>query len=100
MKALVTGGGGFLGRAIVELLLNRGDQVRILSRKRYPVIEAFGADGVQGDVRNLDDVLKACMGMDAVFHTAALPGIWGDIHEFVSINIEGTNNVISACKRR
>ena len=100
MKALVTGGGGFLGRAIVELLLGRGDQVRILSRKRYPVIEALGADAVQGDIRNLDDVVKACMGMDAVFHTAALPGIWGDIHTYVGINIDGTNNVISACKRR
>lgn len=100
MKALVTGGGGFLGRAIVEMLLGRGDQVRILSRKRYPVIEALGAEGTQGDIRNLDDVLKACMGMDAVFHTAALPGIWGDVREFVGINIDGTNNVLAACKRR
>ena len=100
MRALVTGGGGFLGRAIVEMLLGRGDQVRILSRKRYPAIEALGADAVQGDIRNIDDCVKACMGRDVVFHTAALPGIWGDIQTYSDINIGGTNNLIVACRRR
>jgi nucleoside-diphosphate-sugar epimerase len=100
MKALVTGGGGFLGRAIVEMLLGRGDSVRVLSRQRYPEIEALGAEGLQGDIRNPDDVLKACMGVDAVFHTAALPGIWGDIKLYSDINIFGTHHVIEACKRR
>ena len=100
MKALVTGGGGFLGRAIVEMLLGRGNQVRILARKDYPVVRALGEEGMQGDIRNLEDCIKACMGMDAVFHTAALPGIWGDINEFGSINVLGTQNIIAACKRR
>jgi nucleoside-diphosphate-sugar epimerase len=100
MKALVTGGGGFLGRAIVEMLLGRGNTVRILARQDYPVVRALGAEAIQGDIRNLDDVLKACMGMDAVFHTAALPGIWGDINLYGSINILGTQNIIAACKRR
>jgi nucleoside-diphosphate-sugar epimerase len=100
MKALVTGGGGFLGRAIVEMLLGRGNQVRIFARNDYPVIRALGAEAVQGDIRNLDDVLKACMGVDVVFHTAALPGIWGDESVFFGINVTGTQNVIAACKRR
>jgi len=100
MKALVTGGGGFLGRAIVEMLLGRGNQVRILARNDYPVIRALGAEAVQGDVRNLDDVLKACMGVDVVFHTAALPGIWGDMNLYFGVNVTGTQNVIAACKRR
>lgn len=99
MKALVTGGGGFLGRAIVEMLLNRGEQVRIFSRQRYPKVEAFGAEGVQGDLRSLDDLVKACRGMDAVFHTAALPGIWGDMALYTAINVTGTQNVIEACRR-
>lgn len=100
MKALVTGGGGFLGRAITEMLLGRGNLVRILARRDYPVVRALGAEGMQGDIRNLDDCLKACMGMDAVFHTAALPGIWGDINEFGSINVLGAQNIVAACKRR
>ncbi|HYG78137.1 MAG TPA: NAD-dependent epimerase/dehydratase family protein [Planctomycetota bacterium] len=100
IRALVTGGGGFLGRAVVEMLLGRGDHVRILSRQRYPVIEALGADAVQGDIRNVDDCVKACMGMDVVIHTAALPGIWGDFNTYKSINVDGTNNLLVACKRR
>jgi len=100
MKALVTGGGGFLGRAIVEMLLGRGDSVRILSRQRYPVIEALGADAVQGDIRSVDDCVKACMGMDVVIHTAALPGIWGDFNTYKTINVDGTTNLMVACKRR
>src|SRR5262249_1050783 len=100
MKALVTGGGGFLGRAIVEMLLGRGDQVPMLWGKRYAAIEAVGGDAVQGDIRSIDDCVKACMGRDVVFHTAALPGIWGDIQMYSDINIAGTNNLLLACKRR
>lgn len=100
MKALVTGGGGFLGRAITEMLLGRGDHVRIFARNRYPTIEALGAEGMTGDIRNLDDLLKACMGRDVVFHTAALPGIWGDAALYEGINVTGTQNLIIAAKRR
>jgi len=100
MKALVTGGGGFLGRAITEMLLGRGDQVRIFSRQRYPGVERLGAEGVQGDLRDPDALLSACMGRDAVFHTAALPGIWGDRSVYHAINVTGTENLIVACKRR
>ena len=100
MKALVTGGGGFLGRAIVEMLLGRGDQVRFMARNHYPKIEALGAEGIQGDIRDLDVVVNACMGMDAVFHTAAKAGIWGDYHEYHEINVKGTQNVMTACQRR
>ncbi|HLX63223.1 MAG TPA: NAD-dependent epimerase/dehydratase family protein [Planctomycetota bacterium] len=100
MKALVTGGGGFLGRAIVELLVSRGDRVRVLARNRYPDVEALGAECVQGDIRSEPDCVGACMGMDAVFHAAALPGIWGDRKLFHAINVQGTRHIIDACKRR
>jgi nucleoside-diphosphate-sugar epimerase len=40
------------------------------------------------------------MGRDAVFHTAALPGIWGDIRTYSEINITGTSNILVGCKRR
>ena len=43
-KALVTGGGGFLGKAIVTQLLDQGDDVRIFSRSRYPDVEALGVE--------------------------------------------------------
>ena len=46
MKALVTGGGGFLGKKIVEMLLARGDEVLVLGRSKYPAVEAMGAETI------------------------------------------------------
>ena len=100
MKALVTGGGGFLGRKIVELLISRGDRVRVLGRNVYPELQALEAECVKGDIRSVEDCASACMGMDAVFHVAALAGIWGDRNLFQAINVSGTRNIIEGCKRR
>ena len=50
MKALVTGGGGFLGAAIVRGLLARGSSVRSFSRQSYPALDARGVEQVQGDI--------------------------------------------------
>lgn len=97
MKGLVTGGGGFLGRYIVEKLLARGDAARVLGRSRYPEVERLGAEIVRADVRDRAAVITACHGMDVVFHAAALPAIWGRWTDFYSINVEGTRNVLAAC---
>ena len=97
MKVLVTGGGGFLGRRIVELLLERGHAVRFLARGRYPEVEALGAEGVQADLQEPAAVRAACAGMDAVVHAASLAGFWGPIATYRGINVDGTQNVIDAC---
>lgn len=99
MKALVTGGGGFLGRAIVERLRDRGDKVRVLSRGDYPALRALGAETVRGDITDIADVIKSCEGVDAVFHVAALPGIWGPWRRFYRTNVTGTENVLDGCRR-
>ena len=44
MRALVTGGGGFLGKRVVELLLDAGHEVRFMARGSYPDVEALGAE--------------------------------------------------------
>jgi nucleoside-diphosphate-sugar epimerase len=97
MRTLVTGGGGFLGRYIVEQLLQRGDEVTILARGRYPEVEALGARAIRGDIQDRRAVTEACRGMDAVFHVAAKAGLWGPREEFYGVNVAGTENVISAC---
>lgn len=97
MKALVTGGGGFLGGAVVRLLLERGDQVRTFSRGDYPELTRMGVVQHKGDLADRDAVNSAVEGCDIVFHVAAKAGIWGDYSEFHRANVTGTENVISAC---
>ena len=96
MKALVTGGGGFLGRRIVEMLVDRGDEVTFLARGRYPEVEALGARGLQVDLRDRAGLDQAVAGQDVVFHVAAKAGFWGDPAEFWGINVDGTRHLIDA----
>lgn len=98
MKALVTGGGGFLGKAIVEQWLARGHEVRSFSRGHYQELEDLGVDCRRGDLADAQAVSDAVNGVDLVFHTAALPGIWGAYEDFYNTNVKGTENVITACR--
>lgn len=98
MKVAVTGGGGFIGTAIVRRLIERGDDVRVLGRRTYPHIEKLGGECREADVRDLAAITEATRGVDLVVHTAGLAGIWGRRETFLSINAEGTRNVIAACR--
>ncbi len=100
MKTLVTGGGGFLGGAIVRRLVERGDTVRSLARGDYPELRALGVETIQGDVADRDAVLRAVEGCDVVFHVAAKAGFWGPREEFFKANVVGTRNVVEACQIR
>jgi 2-alkyl-3-oxoalkanoate reductase len=96
---LVTGGGGFLGGAIVRRLVAEGETVRSFARARYPALDRLGVEQVQGDLADLAAVQKACRGVEAVFHVAARPGVWGKYREFYQPNVVGTRNVITACRQ-
>jgi len=98
MKALVTGGGGFLGRYIVEGLVARGCEVVSLSRGDYPELAALGVTTMRGSVADRDAVMRACDGAGVVFHTASRVGIWGPWREFYETNAAGTANIIDACR--
>lgn len=97
-NCLVTGGGGFLGQAVVRMLRERGDSVAVLARRRSPPVEALGAVSVQADVTDRAAVLEACRGRDVVFHVAAKAGIWGPAAEYEAINVRGTENVVEGCR--
>lgn len=98
MKALVTGGGGFLGMAIVRALRDRGATVRSLSRQTYPALQALGVEQVSGDLSDTNAVLGAAEGCEVVFHVGAKAGIWGEYSLYHQANVVGTENVIAACR--
>jgi nucleoside-diphosphate-sugar epimerase len=97
---LVTGGGGFLGGAIVRRLLAAGARVRSFSRRCYPALDAFGVDQIQGDLVDRTAVGSAVAAVDLVFHVAARPGVWGRYEDFHQPNVIGTENVLQACRHQ
>jgi nucleoside-diphosphate-sugar epimerase len=96
-RVLVTGGGGFLGRAIVARLVARGDQVRSFARRDYPELRQLGVEVVRGDLADAAAVRAACADCEVVFHAAARAGMWGSYAEYFEPNVRGTEHVLAAC---
>jgi len=98
-RTLVTGGGGFLGKAIVRRLVANGDRVRTLQRGHYPELEALGVECVRGDIADAEVVDRAVAGCDHIFHVAAKVEMWGRPEPFRRVNVLGTGNVLGAMRR-
>ncbi len=100
MRILVTGGGGFLGTHIIkELLKNPASIVTNLSRHTYAHLEDLGVPTIRGDLRHRQDVERALrQGFDAIFHVAALAGVWGKYEDYYGINYLGTKNLVEVAK--
>lgn len=101
MKILVTGGGGFLGTHIIKRLLKNPKYiVTNFSRHSYSHLEDMGVPTIKGDLRKKEDVERAlAQGFDAIFHVAALAGVWGKHEDYYSINYLGTKNLIEAARK-
>ncbi len=97
MKTLITGGGGFLGSAIVRLLVERGHEVTVVARGEYPELRAMGARLVRADIIDLPALTEAATGCDLAFHTAAKAGVWGSYESYYRPNVVGTEMLIAAC---
>ena len=106
MKALVTGGGGFIGSNVVRALLARGDDVRVLdnfstgSRANLAGLEG-DVQLVEGDLRSYERVHAAVRGAEVVFHQGALPSVPRSVQDpltTTAVNVEGTLNVLLAAR--
>jgi nucleoside-diphosphate-sugar epimerase len=99
MKAVVTGGGGFLGGAIVRLARRRAWSVQSFTRTAYPWLDELGVEQVFGDLSDPAAVETALTGADIVFHVAAKAGVWGRYDDYFETNVTGTENVLAACRK-
>ena len=100
MRVLVTGGSSLIGAGVATSLLARGDEVVVQQRRRSETLGRLGVRQELGDIRDLDVVLAACAGCDAIVHLAAKVGVVGDWEDYRSINVDGTHNVLDAAQRR
>jgi UDP-glucose 4-epimerase len=104
VKALVTGGGGFIGSNLVRALLERGDDVRVLdnfSTGNRTNLAGLEADVVEGELRSYERVHNAVRGTEVVFHLGALGSVPRSVQDPLTsgaVNVEGTLNVLLAAR--
>jgi dihydroflavonol-4-reductase len=94
---VVTGGGGFIGRHLVQLLVERGERVRIVEKPGAHVLHPPGAEVVFADIRDRDAIRPALRDARFVYHLAANPNLWTHRRgEFTRVNFHGTIHVLDA----
>ena len=112
MKALVTGGAGFIGSHITERLLKEGNSVVVLDNfssgkeENLSFVKDYGQASinyqlVRGDIREKSACLEACKGVDVIFHQAALRSVPKSMeapHDYNAVNIDGVLNILEAAK--
>ncbi|MEG5264554.1 NAD(P)-dependent oxidoreductase [Pseudomonas sp. JDS28PS106] len=102
MKILVTGASGFIGGRFARFALEQGMSVRINGRRAAGVehLQKRGAEFVEGDLTDADLVTRLCTDVEAVVHCAGAVGTWGRRQDFVTGNVQLTENIVEACLKR
>lgn len=106
MHYLVTGGAGFIGTNLIIELLKAGHTVRVFDNYVGGKFEdrmaaCAGAEYIEGDIRDMDALMRAMKGIDGVFHMAALPRVVYSVEhpiETHDVNVNGTLNVLVAAR--
>jgi nucleoside-diphosphate-sugar epimerase len=98
--AFVTGGSGFVGGELIDRLVSDGWKVRALARSDQSAVrvERRGAQAVRGDLTDRASLEAGAAGCDVCFHSAAEVSEWGPWEAFVRANVDGTRNVLEACR--
>jgi len=113
VRVLVTGGGGFIGSNLVEALLERGDDVRVLDnffsgrRENLANVDEWAGVGggsfelIEGDVRDRDLVNRAVEGCDGILHQAAIPSVARSVSDPLAsheVNVNGLLHILLAAR--
>jgi nucleoside-diphosphate-sugar epimerase len=104
VKALVTGGAGFIGSNLVRALLERGDEVRVLDNfatGNRANLEGLDVEVFEGELRSYERCHNAVRGVEVVFHLGALGSVPRSVQDPLTssaVNVEGTLNVLLAAR--
>ena len=99
MKVLVTGAAGFLGGHLVDMLLERGDEVRAMVRPVEDATRLRKLDGVEvviGDLVDRESLKRAVDGVQRVYNVAAKTGPWGLEKDYNAVNVWGVADLMTA----
>ena len=99
MRTLVTGATGFIGRPLVRMLVERGDEVRVLARasSNLSALDGLPIEVVRGDVTQPESLPAALDGVQKVFHAAGLVSMARkDRPRLHEVNVDGTRNLLNA----
>lgn len=99
-KVLVTGAYGFLGKYLIQELLDNGYSVVAFGRKKEELdkLKRENLEIYVGDFCVKKDIINASKNVDYIIHAGALSTVWGKKENFINTNFEGTKNVLYACK--
>jgi UDP-glucose 4-epimerase len=103
---LITGAAGFIGSSIARALLERGEQVRGIDNfatgKRENIAEIlYRIDFREADLLDLDAMKTACLGVDCIFHQAAIPSVPKSVLDPLGsnrVNVDGAVNILIAAR--
>ena len=99
MKALITGGTGFLGSHIVDELVEAQYDVRVLVRQSSNTTQLpNNVEVVVGDITLPETLISAMRDIEVIFNNAAIMDNWGSWSKFAPVNVEGTRNVLEAAR--
>ena len=101
MKSLVTGATGFVGSAVARVLLDEGNDVRVMVRptSRRENLADLDVEICEGDLTDPTSLRAALIGCDQLFHVAADYRLWArDPQEIYRSNVDGTVNIMDAAR--
>ena len=100
-RILITGATGFIGGRLARALADDGWSVRATGRdaRKLADLDHEGCEAAPCDLRDAGSVARICDGIDVVCHAGAYSSPWGSREDFLETNVQGTRNLLEACRR-